>query len=93
MRNYFFLLFILCACFYNAQEKANRFNEAEDQTFNGFSTAVPESSAGPGTNQPGGGLEGDDPVPIDDYVPALLVTALGIMIYTLHPKKKKKVVS
>ena len=87
MRNYFFLLFILCASFYNAQEKANPFNEAERESVNSSSTA----NAVPGVGGPGtggdGDLEGDD-VPIDDYIPALVVTALGIIIYTVHPKKK-----
>lgn len=97
MRNYFFLLFILCASFYGAQERTNRFSEAEDQAFNGFSTAVPESSAGPGTsngNDGDDGLEGNDnPVPIDGYVPALLITAVGIIIYTVHARNKKRSVS
>lgn len=34
-----------------------------------------------------------DPVPIDDYLPVLLMTALGIIIFTTHTKKKKKLLS
>lgn len=52
----------------------NVFNKSE-QSQNSPSNQV---EADPGQ---GGGIGGNDPVPIDDYIPALAVVALGMAVY------------
>lgn len=39
----------------------------------------------PGT---GGAIDGEDPIPIDDYIPLLLITGIGLSAYIVIKKKK-----
>lgn len=39
----------------------------------------------PGT---GGEIVGEDPIPIDDYIPLLLITGIGLSAYIVIKKKK-----
>lgn len=39
----------------------------------------------PGT---GGAIDGEDPIPIDDYIPLLLITGIGLSAYVVIKKKK-----
>ncbi|MEZ7509886.1 hypothetical protein QO190_13015 [Cloacibacterium sp. Arc13] len=36
----------------------------------------------------GGDINGEDPIPIDDYIPLLLITGIGLSAYIVVKKKK-----
>lgn len=88
MKNYLFLVLFLIGSALSAQAQPNRFSEHEYQSVKGSSAADDAPAGGPGTDQPGGGLEGEDPepVPIDDYLPLLMMAAIGIVFYTIQKK-------
>ena len=56
---------------YNTND--NVFNQSQNQNQDQGQT-----DADPGV---GGGIGGEDPVPIDDYIPALAVIGLGMAVY------------
>ncbi|MGV8914044.1 MAG: hypothetical protein ACOH1X_01210 [Kaistella sp.] len=61
----------------------NRFNEAEqefNQDSNEPTAKGPVVAYGPGN--PG------EPVPIDDYIPLLIIAAVGIIVYKSYTKNK-----
>ena len=68
----------------SAQEVGNRFEQAEqqEQTSAGLPDATTNKDGdvayGPGGG-PGG--PGEPPAPIDDYLPLLAITAVGIIMY------------
>lgn len=86
MKNLLLIFFFFIGSWAQAQEDSNPFssaernNEATQSEKPGFDTA----NVGPGNPD-----ETDDPlpVPIDDYIPMLVVTALGIILYTAHKKR------
>lgn len=83
MRNFIIILFFLGGTLMYSQEiQDNRFREkpAEEQS---------DIAGGPGDNDGDGDLEGNDPVPaaIDDYIPILLISALGFIIYQGYRQK------
>lgn len=68
-----------------AQElPTNRFEETEQDYNNEYSEPTvakePETAGFPGN--PG------EPVPIDDYIPLLIVAAVGIIVYKSYTKNK-----
>ena len=67
-----------------AQEKTtNRFEETEqeqNQEFTEPTAKGPVVAYGPGNPA--------EPVPIDDYVPLLIVAAVGIIVYKSYTKNK-----
>ena len=68
-----------------AQESANRFKEGEDEAT--YQKAnLPDNSSLGDQPQPGPGNPGDT-VPIDDYIPLLVIAAVGIIIYQTQKKK------
>lgn len=79
---FLFIFFIGNVLF--AQQGDNRFSESEQNTnsFEETTQPAPEALDGGPSNPPG-----DDPVPIDDYLPFLVITALGIIILATHKKK------
>lgn len=79
MKNVLFVLLFLISSLAVAQ--TNRFAEPED-------TTADSPTGGPGDNSENGDLEGDDPVPIDDYIPFLVITAVGFIIYQGSRKKE-----
>lgn len=79
MKNYLFLVLFLIGSALSAQAQPNRFSEEEQQSVNSSSAADDAPTGGPGTGS-GDCLECDD-LPIDDYIPLLVLTALGIIIY------------
>ena len=44
-----------------------------------------ETLDNPGTD---GSIDGEDPIPIDDYIPLLLITGIGLSAYIVIKKKK-----
>ncbi|MBF8457223.1 hypothetical protein IV494_08505 [Kaistella sp. G5-32] len=90
MKNILYLFFILIGVFSYAQHGPNPFAEKEsDNAFNRTNaTKDNETQANDGTAfDPGGGNPGD-PLPIDNYIPLLAVTAVGIILYSTRTKKK-----
>ena len=82
LRNLFFIIFILIGSLWGAQQlhqEENVFSEPEQRE---------APNRGPGTGSDGE-LEGEDvTVSISGYIPLLLLTAFGIIIYTEYKKKK-----
>ncbi|KEY18800.1 hypothetical protein [Kaistella antarctica] len=79
MRNLFFIIFILIGSLLSAQQLQhdNVFSEEEQKE-----STSDQPTGGPGTTNPGGDFEDDDvELPIDGYIPLLLITAFGIIIY------------
>ena len=82
MRNLFFIISILIGSLPSAQQlqQDNVFSEEEQ-----VESVSDQPMGGPGTTNPGGDLEDDDvKLPIDDYIPLLVLTAFGIIIYKRH---------
>lgn len=61
-----------------AQQSENRFQNNE----NAVESADDVATTGPG------GPDGGDDLPIDDYVPLLAITAVGIIIYSTSRRNK-----
>ena len=68
----------------NAQLSGNRFEEAEQSSFERNveqeNNEIPDIAKGPGN-------PGEDQLPIDDYIPVLVIIALGAIVYTTYRKK------
>lgn len=71
-----------------AQQSDNRFSQSEENSSNGYDHSLPaaEPEPGEGPSNPDG--EDDDPVPIDDYLPVLVITALGMIVFAGYRKKQ-----
>lgn len=88
MKKYISILILLLSVFIYAQDPSNRFSDTknEDPAPNVYAEPNTDIASKPdvasGTGPPGG-----DDLPIDDYVPLLVFTAVGIIIYT-HKKRK-----
>lgn len=72
------LLFLFTIVF--SQHSENRFNQESESAFENLTpeNRVPQNQEPVVANGPGGPGE---PVSIDDYIPLLVLTALGIIIY------------
>lgn len=85
MKSFLLILLFFSVSLLTAQERqqtkqGNVFNSTDD------------SDTSPGTtSDSGNNLEGDDvadpAAPIDDYLPLLVLTAVGIIIYQTHKKR------
>lgn len=77
MKKYMLFLFFFIAISGFAQQGPNPFAESERN-----SEPVDQKDESPGLTEkdPGGGNPAD-PVPIDDYLPLLVIAAAGIIIY------------
>lgn len=68
------------------KQSSNRFEETEQEQNSEFgesSTAKePEVASTPGNP------DGDDDLPIDDYIPLLIIAAVGIIVYKSYTKNK-----
>ncbi len=87
MKKFFIFLLLSFMAVSYAQTSTNRFDEEPELSSNSY---VEENSndqpAAGGTAQRGPGAPGE-PVPIDDYIPLLTVTAVGIILYTSRNKR------
>lgn len=79
MKSIFFILLLSLSVSVHSQELDNRFHQ-EENVESSEEVYSEEQNRGPGN--PGEGI-----VPIDDHLPYLLVTALGIMAYATHKRK------
>ena len=88
MKNILLIFFFCIGSWAQAQQESNPFssaernNEASKSEKNAFDTAT----AGSGNPDTG---DAPVPVPIDDYLPLLVMTALGIILYTSHKKTNR----
>ena len=80
MKKTLFILILLIYGFSHAQEETNRFKESE-------STAASVSAASSDPAEDFSGPPGDDDLPIDDYIPVLAITAIGIIVYVSYRRK------
>ncbi|QBO57216.1 hypothetical protein NBC122_00367 [Chryseobacterium salivictor] len=90
MKKTFYIFILLLGTLYFAQGTANPFEESEkEHSAFGSKTAIEPAGNTATTDTPGdsGGGNVGDPTPIDDCLPALAVTAVGIIVYTLRKKK------
>ncbi|KIA89133.1 hypothetical protein [Kaistella jeonii] len=90
MKKTLYFFFILISFVSYAQNGPNPFAEKEsDNAFNRTNaTKDNETQANHDTAfDPGGGNPGSS-VPIDNYIPLLVITAVGIIVYNTHQKKK-----
>ena len=90
MKNLLLIFFFCIGSWAQAQDDNNPFSSAErnNEATQSEKPAFETANAG-GPGNPGGGSQDDDPVPIDDYIPLLVVTALGIILYTSHKKRNR----
>ena len=90
MKNFFLsLIFILITGIAISQEREeNTFQQSENQATGNASGA--NGSIGDNQVQSGpGNPNGSDEVPIDDYLPALVIIGASLIIYQLKSKKIK----
>lgn len=85
MKNILLLFFFCIGSWATAQQESNPFSSAErNNTSHQNESAAYETAASPGNPD-------DDydapPTPIDDYIPLLVMTAVGIIIYQAQKKK------
>ena len=83
----FFL--VLSLMMVNAQQdEVNSFQQSENQATGNASSV--KGSVGDSQVQSGpGNVPGDDEIPIDDYLPALVIIGATLIIYQLKSKKIK----
>jgi hypothetical protein len=84
IKNILLSFLLMSSCFVWAQQEENAFQQSENRatgTTNG--SGANQAQSGP-TNPPG-----PDEVPIDDYLPALVIIGATLIIYQLKSKKIK----
>ncbi len=86
MKNAWFLLMFLGSIIVHAQKDENPFAESDKNSW-----AASDQKAEPEmANGDPGNPDGDDdpvPVPIDDYIPVLVIVAAGMIMYTTYHRK------
>lgn len=83
MRKILFILTLLVYGLAFSQQSENRFQQSEEIDATGDANYNSSQNRGPG------GPPGDDdpePVPIDNYIPVLLLGAIGITVYAYRKK-------
>lgn len=88
MKKYFIAIFVVILInMATAQEAVqNRFEESEHSAAEYTEGKTDATAKGPVTAY-GPGNPGE-PVPVDDYIPLLLLTGVGIIFYTTYRKKQ-----
>ena len=90
MRKYIYILMIFISLGVEAQTQNNIFDDSAEMSerkdytddYADIPEKEPEIAKGPGN-------PGEDPVPIDDYLPLLLITAVGIIVHAGWRKRKQ----
>ena len=88
MRKFIYILMIFISLGIKAQTQNNIFDDSAEMSERKDNSDVyadtpekePEIAKGPGN-------PGEDPAPIDDYIPVLLLVAMGIIAYQGYKKK------
>lgn len=86
MKKTLYFLFLLVGLFAYAQSGPNPFAEKESESAFNKDGAVKENDKDIPQKDTGGGNPGD-PVPIDNYIPILILTAVGIIVYQTRKEK------
>ena len=84
IKNILLSFLLMSSCFVWAQQEENAFQQSENRatgTTNG--SGANQAQSGPGNP------DGPDEVPIDDYLPALVIIGATLIIYQLKSKKIK----
>ena len=94
MRKYFTLLYVTFSVMSFAQFQDNVFDNNNKSTVNQQSTAEADQSASlgvpaPGEHEEGPGNPGAPTVPIDDYLPMLIIIGLSLIIF--YEKRLRKI--
>lgn len=89
MKNYL-LIFLFCVGGWTqaqAQQESNPFSNSERNNEGAIGQKEEARVYDTGTRigNPDGGKD-DEPVPVDDYIPLLILTAVGVIIYKTHKK-------
>ncbi|QOW10574.1 hypothetical protein Q73A0000_09410 [Kaistella flava (ex Peng et al. 2021)] len=89
MKNVLFLFLFLIGGALQAETPQEDNPFATTENTNRASLEANENVAARGPGAPPGGSKEDDAalLPIDDYIPLLVITALGIIIYTTQKKR------
>ena len=90
MKKLLFIFLFLTGSWINSQQEDNPFFRSENNAEVANSKDdIKESQATGGPGNPGGD---DDPapVPIDNYLPVLLITASGMIVYFARKRKELK---
>ena len=90
MKKYIYIFIIFISFGVTAQTQTNVFDDTAEMAERKDNSDVyadmpekePEIARGPGN-------PGEDPVPIDDYLPLLLITAVGIIVHAGCRKRKQ----
>ena len=84
MKKTIYLILLVISVFGFAQQGANPFAESESQNAFSKEQAAKEKTNIEQQSQPYDKNPGNlgDPAPIDDYVPLLVIAAIGIIVYT-----------
>ena len=86
MKSTLFLFIFFIGNILFAQQGDNRFSQSEKSNNSYEEThEAKESALGDPGNPPGD--DDPEPVPIDDYLPFLMITAVGIIVFITHKKK------
>ena len=88
MKKYIYILIIFISFGVTAQTQTNVFDDTAEMAdreeytdaYSDVPEKEPEIAYGPGN-------PGEDPVPIDDYIPLLVIVAMGIIVYNTWRKK------
>jgi hypothetical protein len=90
MKNLLILFSIFVFTAFSAQQP-NRFDEESESTFEKSpADKIDPNQEGDLVGRPG---NPGDPVPIDNYIPVLLISAVGIILVYQSQKTKKKMLS
>lgn len=85
MKKLVFIIFLLI--FATASAQSNIFEKSESESFyNDASAMESDSTQIPEPVDPNGPPDGDD-LPVDEYVPVLVIIAIGLIIGTRYIKK------
>ena len=68
------------------KQSTNRFEETDQEHIADFGESP--TSKEPEVAYSGGNPPGEDDLPIDDYIPLLIVAAVGIIVYKSYTKNK-----
>lgn len=90
MKQSLYIILILLGMSVSAQMQDNRFDQTESSsdTDGGRFYNEPASEKIPTTNSNPGNPSDPRSVPIDDYLPLLVIAAVGIIIYNTHTRKR-----
>lgn len=88
MKKYIYILIIFISFSVTAQTQTNVFDDTAEMAERGEHTdAYSDVSEKEPEISYGIGNPGEDPVPIDDYIPLLVIIAAGLIIYKTYHRK------